>query len=443
MKNKIYVALVKKNTPIPMGVISYDETEENGSLKTKNVVFEYMSSYAGPSVDPVNLNYQKNGRSFSLPAILSDQGLFRVFSDFLPGPWGRRQLFKDAPETKKMNDLQLLAHLSREGRVSGAIAFFTNRFFDETPLSSLKSVDEVRIKTLKELAGLAIDFTKKELRASLVHGGARPKTTFFDEQGAVGRPGTHYIVKFNVPEDACNMARVEHCSMSLSRESGINSPGVKVVKISSNGKVIADIFLIERYDRRVNEEGEEERFLRVSGFSLCDPNKIRSQDAGDYQDLVSLVKMVSDQPEVDIEEMLRRLLFNVAINNTDDHLKNFEFIYEDGWKLAPAYDLVPNNQPYSHTTTICGIPNGSLTDDFIKMMASKFCVDVNKLIKIRDEVAASVDLDSALMRRLALGEQERNFIEKSFSLCGKRARNFGFGKVEEKAVLKNDPRKPN
>jgi serine/threonine-protein kinase HipA len=62
-----------------------------------------------------------------------------------------------------------------------------------------------------------------------------------------------------------------------------------------------------------------------------------------YRDLAEVIKHVSTQPGQDLQRLYRQMVFNVMIGNTDDHLKNFLMLHNDeGWRLSPAFDLVPN-----------------------------------------------------------------------------------------------------
>ena len=63
----------------------------------------------------------------------------------------------------------------------------------------------------------------------------------------------------------------------------------------------------------------------------------------DYRDIADIIRRVSTNPGQDLVSLFKQLLLNVMIVNTDDHLKNFSMIFDgDGWKLSPAFDLVPN-----------------------------------------------------------------------------------------------------
>lgn len=62
-----------------------------------------------------------------------------------------------------------------------------------------------------------------------------------------------------------------------------------------------------------------------------------------YRDLAEVIRHISSQPVRDLHRLYRQMVFNVIIGNTDDHLKNFLMLHDDtGWRLSPAFDLIPN-----------------------------------------------------------------------------------------------------
>ena len=94
-------------------------------------------------------------------------------------------------------------------------------------------------------------------------------------------------------------------------------------------------------------------YVRISA------NKFRRTD---YKTILSLTGWLTQSPQ-QVEQMFRRMVFNVLIENKDDHAKNFSFIWREGkWHLSPAYDLLPNIEGYhgQHATSVMG--NGNPTD---------------------------------------------------------------------------------
>lgn len=429
-QHDIYVAMISGKTPVPVGVLSFIEgTRSNGDKITGAARFTYLNSYEGPPLDPAHLNYKKDGkRTFDMPRELRSTGLFRIFSDNLPGAWGRRLMAKEDPETLKMNDAQLVAHLATKGRTSGALFLYKKSPSDENPLRKLQEVDGVRIKSLIELGKMAANFTKAEVDAATIHGGARAKVAYHDVNGEVGLKSKHYIVKFNASLDPCNFAAVEKSMMDLARQAGINAARSLVVAVKDpEGKVIDHMYLTERYDRFTNDDGVEYRCHKASLLSLVDPKKVPAQDAGDYSDIFEAIRACSSSPEADAEMMFRRMLFNIGINNTDDHLLNHEMLIgQDAsgntiCRLAPAFDLMPTAAPHSHVTKIAGHDNGVLSDEFVVMTAKKLGVDQAKALAARNEVLSALKNWEVVLKQNQGGANELQFVDKALSISGTRA----------------------
>ena len=84
----------------------------------------------------------------------------------------------------------------------------------------------------------------------------------------------------------------------------------------------------------------------------------------DYKILLSLTGWLTQSPQ-QVEQMFRRMVYNVLIDNKDDHAKNFTFMCREGkWSLAPAYDLLPCTSVYhgQHATSVMGKGNPSEED---------------------------------------------------------------------------------
>lgn len=439
-RKEIYVALFHTSAaaPEPVGLISY--SDRLNPPKNGRATFSYLSTYQGPPLDPINLNYKRDGiRTYVLPDSLESSGLFRVFTDSMPGTWGRMKIKQQFPETAQFNDMLLLAWLSERGFASGALLFFSKKPDDESPLRRIKSVDDVRVKSMRDLAGLVADLNQNELKASIVHGGARAKTTYFDETGEVGPPKTHYLVKFNVVSDPFNSARVEASTLALAAKAGINAVGTIVVKVTAQGRHFADIFLTRRYDRFTDSAGHDVRKHRISLLSLC--GAVKDQSHGDYKEVVAMIRSVSSNPEADTAEMFRRILFNIAVNNTDDHLKNHEMVYSiaDGWRLSPAYDVVPNSYSYAHATAIAGFSHGAVTDDFVLRIGAALKVPPAQALKIRDDVVAAVSQWPGVFEQNGCSEADCKYMLASVQQSGVRAAEllgFGSGKLDPLVAAK-------
>jgi serine/threonine-protein kinase HipA len=161
-------------------------------------------------------------------------------------------------------------------------------------------------------------------------GGARPKALVHSDDGA-------YLAKFNSRSmDRYNNARVELACMHMAAAAGIRIANGRVAPNINEREVL----LIERFD----VVGEHRHHLITANALLKDP--ATQQDRGGafrYDDVADLIRRFSAKPAEDLEQLLRLMLFNAAIHNTDDHERNFSFMYSGtDLRLAPAYDLVPS-----------------------------------------------------------------------------------------------------
>ena len=150
--------------------------------------------------------------------------------------------------------------------------------------------------------------------------------------------------------------------MSLAKEAGMNIPTIKLVN-SKSGK---QYFLIKRFDRESNK-----KIHMISAAALLEVD-FRAPSL-DYNDLIKLTRVLTKNDD-DVMEMYRRMVFNVLINNQDDHAKNFSFIYDDAnktYRLSPAYDITPGRTYYGeHTTSVNGKGKNITDDDMLNVAIS-------------------------------------------------------------------------
>ncbi len=158
-------------------------------------------------------------------------------------------------------------------------------------------------------------------------GGARPKV-LVEDQGA-------WLVKFNRSDDAFNHARVEAACLMLAARAGIPVPETRRV-----GAGRFEALAVKRFD--VTDRGGRLGLLSANAL-LCDGANQAPVPHPRYDDLVGIIRHHGSSPGRDLAQLYAQMLFNQAINNRDDHLKNFSFLQDcDRFELSPAYDLVPS-----------------------------------------------------------------------------------------------------
>ncbi len=163
-------------------------------------------------------------------------------------------------------------------------------------------------------------------------GGARPKALVYDNNGA-------YLAKFNTTRDPYNAARVESACLSMAVAAGIDVPESTILTRVNQ----RDAVLIKRFDIN-NDSAKSRNHLITFNALLKDPvTQMDEPLPFTYNQVFSVLQKHSVAIEHDARQLLALMLFNRCINNTDDHPRNFSLLHsEDGYRLAPAYDLMPS-----------------------------------------------------------------------------------------------------
>jgi serine/threonine-protein kinase HipA len=161
-------------------------------------------------------------------------------------------------------------------------------------------------------------------------GGARPKATIEDDQCL-------WLGKFPARDDRFNLQRVEFATLDLARRCGLNVTQARLQAVGSS-----DVLMLKRFDRQYAGGGYL-RFGLVSGLTVLDCGDSHMQrDRWSYPLLAENLRRWSDKPQADCAELFRRMVFNAAVTNNDDHPRNHALLRrQNGWRLSPAYDLVP------------------------------------------------------------------------------------------------------
>ncbi len=285
---------------------------------------EYLEHLQAFPLDPLHL-------PLSIETFNADRpraGVHGVFEDSLPDDWGRRLMVRHHKLGRKEQHVPNLLRLLRNQGL-GALSYV------EEGRPELKTTG-VSCQHLQELALLAKKFEQEPATAadnefSLLFqagsspGGARPKALVEDEKGA-------YLAKFASARDRLDVVSLEAAAMELGRRAGIETADTKLIPLGTTIKCL----LVKRFD--INEAGGRNHLISMQSLLKAEGY----YNAG-YRDLTDVIKHTSSQPGHDLHKLYRQMVFNIMIGNTDDHLKNFIMLHDDnGWRLSPAFDLVPN-----------------------------------------------------------------------------------------------------
>ena len=232
-------------------------------------------------------------------------------------------------------------------------------------------------------------------------GGARPKANVLDESG---HP---WIAKFPSIKDETNTGRWECLVHRLAREAGIDVPPSKTRSFSGSH----DTFLVKRFDRA--EGGGRLHF--ASAMTMLGRKDGDGADEGvSYLDMVDFLVRHGARANKDLEQLWRRIVFNVCVSNTDDHLRNHGFMLADGgWVLSPAYDMNPAAKGGGLALNISEGDN-SLDMGLVADVAGHFRVDGERASGIIREVESAVGGWRTLAKELSIPPREIERMKDAF-----------------------------
>ena len=305
--------------------------------------FQYDEKWLenGFSISPFSLPLKKQ---VFLPTKDYFSGLFGVFADSLPDNWGRLLLdrliraHKQAPD--ELTVLDRLAIVGKSGM--GALTYYPEKSFSEQ--TGNLDLDELAEECQRILNTEETEKLDELYRLGGTSGGARPKVMMEID-------GEPWIIKFPAHVDRADIGKMEYDYYLCAEQCGIT---MSECNLFPSGKC-SGYFGTKRFDRK-NQHGEMERVHMLTVAALLELDF--EQPVLDYQDLMKLTKIITNNSPEDLENMYRRMCFNVYAHNRDDHAKNFSFLYEEEkkcWRLSPAYDLTYSTTYYGeHTTTVAG-----------------------------------------------------------------------------------------
>lgn len=339
------------------------------------VVFQYDDSWLeqGFSISPFSLPLENQ---VFVPTKDYFDGLFGVFADSLPDHWGRlllkRLLLAHEQNPDKLTVIDRLAIVGKSGM--GALTYYPEQSFSEE--NDNTDLDELAFQCQKILHTEYSDKLDELYRLGGTSGGARPKimTTIDDED---------WIIKFSAHVDGENAGKMEYDYSCCARKCGITMSETKLFP----SEVCEGYFGIKRFDR-ISDISGTKRVHMLTAAALLELDF--EQPSLDYHSLMKLTKIITRDNRDDVENMFRRMCFNVFAHNRDDHSKNFTYLYDesaDSWRLSPAYDLTYSNTYYGeHTTTVDGNGRNPGKKELLAVgtmagMKKELCMDIITEIK--------------------------------------------------------------
>jgi serine/threonine-protein kinase HipA len=271
---------------------------------------------------------------------------FGVFMDSMPDTWGRTLMKRGAAQLAKeagrqapvLYDIDFLLGVYDETRM-GALRFKLDKngpFLDDNhgmPAPPWASIRELQ----HGAAVLESEEDSKKVKKWLAIlmapgsslGGARPKINTTDDHGHL------WIAKFPSKGDTIDKGAWEYLAYQLALQCNVVMPESRIEKVA--GKY--HTYFTKRFDRQLHE-----RIHFASAMTMTGQNEDTiKENPASYLDMAEFIQYNGAQNKQDLQQLWRRIVFHIAVSNTDDHLRNHGFILTDkGWILSPAFDINPS-----------------------------------------------------------------------------------------------------
>ncbi len=367
-------------------------------------------------IDPQLLLFE--GRHFPYASVEN----FGVFLDSSPDRWGRmlmlrREAFRAKAENrtaKTLMESDFLLGVYDQTRMGGLRFKIDGDFLDSSrefsapPWTSIRELEQAVVsfenEDLETSPKMAAQFNLLFAQGSSL-GGARPKASVLDEKNHL------WIAKFPSKEDLKDIGGWEAVVYELAKKCQICVPDAKAQKFANKHHT----FLTKRFDRL--SVGKRVHF--ASAMTLLqhrDGDNFRS--GASYLELVDFIIQNGAPSKVDrdLEELWRRIVFSIAVSNSDDHLRNHGFILSpEGWELSPAYDMNPNEMADGLSLNI-SLEDNSLDFSLAKSVADDYRVSATKADAIIRLIRKEVGNWKKFAEKYQISRPEQQRMEKAFKL---------------------------
>ncbi|MCD8104356.1 MAG: type II toxin-antitoxin system HipA family toxin [Lachnospiraceae bacterium] len=383
LPQNIYVYLELHDKSIFVGTL-YASTQKGRSCYS----FEYDDAWLCQSgihvtLDPDLSEYR--GRQYA-PA---DKGLFGLFADSCPDRWGRllmnrREVIlarKENRKPRKLSEADYLLGVYDAARM-GALRYSTekdgaflanDKELATPPWTTLRQLETASLSFERDKNGLEEKWLKQLLAPGSSLGGARPKATVQDPEGNL------WIAKFPSKHDEFDVGKWEMTVHDLAKRCGLNVPEAKSEEFSEAGST----FLVKRFDRNRNK-----RIHFSSAMSLL--GQTDGDSSASYLDLAKFIRENGASPKEDLQELWSRIVFSMAVSNTDDHLRNHGFLLAGkGWQLAPLYDVNPCVYGDSLSLNVSDMDN-TMDYDLAISTAKYYGIDTQKAQRMVRDISGEV-----------------------------------------------------
>lgn len=401
------------DSPILIGKLFVDVIKGGESYS-----FEYSKDWLANNKLQINLDPELmpfSGRQFP-----TGKNIFRIFADASPDRWGRvlmnkrERLLAERENRKpaKLYDSDYLLGVYDETRMGGIRLKLEEEgpFLSDDrdtaipPWASLRNLEEASRKFENDEGGITNKWLNQLLKPGSSLGGARPKATVVDTKNQL------WIAKFPSKNDDSDTGAWEKVVHDLARMCGLNVPESKIEKFSKLGST----FLVKRFDRN-----GDKRVHFASAMTVLGKNDGASADDGaSYLEIAGFIKSYGAKPKADLVELWRRIVFNMAVTNTDDHLRNHAFILtKKGWILSPLFDVNP--VPYGdELSLLVDDRDNSISIELAVQTAPRFGISEKDALLYAEDILLTVKNNwEKLAKEYGLTRGQIEDMRPAFEIC--------------------------
>ena len=399
-------------TAVLVGELGYESlrgTDSYSFCYDHNWLRQYSDLYLSADIN----NY--TGLQFTQP----DRDIFGCFGDALPDRWGRlllnrREQIRAQEEkrpVRKLSSYDYLLGIDDYSRMGGFR-------FKESPDGEFINCDAtLRIPPLTDIQALvaaSMEVEKSEERnllpdkkwlLQLVHpgtslGGARPKAGVLNEEGEL------CVAKFPSRNDEYDIGLWEHLSHLLAKEAGVEAAETQAIATGEKYHTL----LSKRFDRTT--DGRRKHF--ASAMTLLGlTDGCNAQTGNGYLDIVDFILQHCCDVEANLQQLYRRVAFNIAIHNSDDHFRNHGFLLTPkGWTLSPAYDLNPTFN--DHQSLLINATTNRSDLQLLLASSEEYMISKEEATRIIEEVKDGVSQWRSMATRLGIAKREMDLFAQVF-----------------------------
>ena len=340
----------------------------------------------------------------------TDNALFGAIGDSAPDRWGRNLIkrleMKAAKREKrparKLNEsdfLLLIDDFTRQGALRFSIdgtTFLTT--YESGAIPPIVDLPKLLRASDKLVANIE---DEKDLRDLIAPGsslgGARPKAAIMDGS-------TLLIAKFPNQYDDWDIPTWEYLSLCMASQCGISTPQHRIYSV--DGK---NVLLLDRFDRKGK--------VRIPFLSAMSMLGASDGEHKSYLDIAEALISYGARPKQDLQELWKRMVFNIMTSNVDDHLRNHGFLYDGiGWQLSPVYDLesTPEHVKGRYLSTYITEDNSTASLELAFDVAEYFGLNHSDARDIAQGICEVTQNWHIEAKRLNISKRDIEFMETAF-----------------------------